>query len=76
VTAAGGFDPDSWASTGIGYAVEIDSAAPPDEVARLLAVVDEVAGPACRGLGAPDFPRPGALGFQLTPHRDLRRIDE
>ena len=43
VTAAGGFDPDSWASTGIGYAVEIDSAAPPDEVARLLAVVDEVA---------------------------------
>jgi len=28
VTAAGGFDPDSWSSTGITYRVELDSAAP------------------------------------------------
>lgn len=42
VTAGGGFD-DEWASTGITYTVEVDTQAPSDEVARLLAVVDEVA---------------------------------
>ena len=42
VTAGGGFDGE-WASTGITYAVEVDTQASSDEVARLLAVVDEVA---------------------------------
>jgi len=43
VRASGGFDTGTWASTGIGYAVDIDSRAPADDVARLLARVDEVA---------------------------------
>jgi hypothetical protein len=43
VSAAGDFDTGSWASTGIGYRVEVSSAAAPGEIARLLAVVDEVA---------------------------------
>lgn len=43
VTASGGFDTESWASTGISYAVDVDSPASADELARLLAVVDEVA---------------------------------
>jgi uncharacterized OsmC-like protein len=43
VTAAGGFDPGSWASTGIAYAVELDSGAPAAELDRLLDRVDEVA---------------------------------
>ena len=42
VTASGDFDP-AWHSTGIGYLVELDSAAGPDELARLLATVDDVA---------------------------------
>ena len=42
VTASGGFDED-WASTGIGYAVSLDTAADAADVERLLAVVDEVA---------------------------------
>lgn len=42
VTARGGFD-DDWASPGITYAVELDTTAAPDEVRRLLDVVDEVA---------------------------------
>jgi uncharacterized OsmC-like protein len=43
VSAGGGFDTDTWASTGITYSVEIDSDASTDELARLLATVDEVA---------------------------------
>jgi hypothetical protein len=43
VTAAGGFDTSSWASTGIEYAVQIDSPAGADAVAGLLAAVDAVA---------------------------------
>ena len=42
VDARGEFD-EGWASTGITYAVEVDSSAPDDDVARLLARVDEVA---------------------------------
>jgi hypothetical protein len=42
VEADGGFD-DAWCSTGIAYAVELDSAAPPEQLARLRRVVDEVA---------------------------------
>jgi uncharacterized OsmC-like protein len=43
VSAAGGFDTDTWASTGISYSVEIVSDASQDQLGRLLAVVDEVA---------------------------------
>jgi uncharacterized OsmC-like protein len=43
VTAAGGFDTDTWTSTGISYSVEVSSDAPDDELARLLATVDQVA---------------------------------
>lgn len=42
VRASGGFD-DAWASTGITYAVDIDSPDAPEAVASLLARVDEVA---------------------------------
>jgi uncharacterized OsmC-like protein len=43
VSAAGDFDTSTWRSTGISYRVEVSSAAACDEIARLLAVVDEVA---------------------------------
>jgi uncharacterized OsmC-like protein len=43
VSAAGEFDAGTWKSTGISYSVEVSSAAAADELARLLAVVDEVA---------------------------------
>jgi hypothetical protein len=42
VEADGAFD-DEWRSTGIAYAVTIDSPAATEEVARLQSVVDEVA---------------------------------
>jgi hypothetical protein len=42
VEADGGFD-DQWRSTGIEYAVTIDSPASADDLAHLGAVVDEVA---------------------------------
>ena len=58
VVADGGFD-DRWCSTGITYAVTIDSPASAPELAELLAVVDEVAEipRAIRG-GAPVTRRP------------------
>lgn len=43
VTAAGGFDTGSWASTGIDYTVEVDSPSESDRVADVLAAVDAVA---------------------------------
>lgn len=43
VTARGGFAPGTWASTGITYTVRVDTPAADDDVALLLAVVDEVA---------------------------------
>ena len=43
VTARGGFDPDSWVSSGIEYTVAVDSSAHPDEIEELLGAVDEVA---------------------------------
>lgn len=43
VRAGGGFAPGSWASTGIGYTVRLDTPATEHEVDLLLAVVDEVA---------------------------------
>ena len=42
VEADGGFD-EAWRSTGVEYAVTVDSPASTDDVARLVAVVDEVA---------------------------------
>jgi hypothetical protein len=43
VSAKGEFDQETWESTGISYEVEVDSPAPVDDVAALLAHVDEVA---------------------------------
>jgi hypothetical protein len=43
VVATGGFDTETWQSTGIGYSIEVDSLAAPDAVASLLRVVDSVA---------------------------------
>jgi uncharacterized OsmC-like protein len=43
VSAAGGFDADSWTSTGITYSVVLSSDAPAAELARLLDTVDEIA---------------------------------
>ena len=43
VSASGAFEAASWRSTGIGYAVEFDTAAPAAEVEALLDVVDSVA---------------------------------
>jgi hypothetical protein len=43
VSARGEFDTETWVSRGITYALEVDSTAPDDEVARLVARVDEVA---------------------------------
>ena len=43
VTAGGGYETDTWRSTGVSYTVEVDSPAAPDEIAALLATVDSVA---------------------------------
>jgi len=43
VDAAGEFDTDTWASTGITYSVQVSSPASSEELAHLLDVVDEVA---------------------------------
>jgi hypothetical protein len=43
VTASGGFDADTWRSTGIVYAVEVDAQCSQQELDRLLATVDAVA---------------------------------
>jgi uncharacterized OsmC-like protein len=43
VRAIGGFDPATWSSTGIEYAVDLASEASDEEAERLVRVVDEVA---------------------------------
>jgi uncharacterized OsmC-like protein len=43
VTAQGGFDQETWTSTGIEYLVAVDSRAGAEKIERLLAIVDEVA---------------------------------
>ncbi len=43
VSAYGGFDTSTWASTGVIYDVEVDSDASDADVAHLIGVVDEVA---------------------------------
>jgi len=43
VHAAGDFDTNTWASTGITYSVQVSSYASSEELAHLLDVVDEIA---------------------------------
>ena len=43
VTASGGFNTETWESTGIAYKVDVDSPASPGELGTLLEVVDSVA---------------------------------
>ncbi len=43
VSAAGGFDTETWTSTGITYSVELSSPASPHDLARLLDRVDDIA---------------------------------
>ncbi len=43
VRAAGGFDPDTWTSTGIDYVVDVASDSSDEEIERLVSVVDDVA---------------------------------
>jgi hypothetical protein len=43
VAARGEFDGETWASTGVSYAVEVDSTASDGDVAALVARVDQVA---------------------------------
>ncbi len=43
VRASGDFDTETWVSTGVVYTVDVDSPASSDEVAKVLARVDEVA---------------------------------
>ncbi|GID26044.1 OsmC family protein [Paractinoplanes brasiliensis] len=43
VTASGGFDTESWASTGIAYGIELDSPASAEQQAALIEQVDRVA---------------------------------
>ena len=57
VSAVGGFDTETWQSTGITYTVELASLASQEELDRLLAVVDAVA----------EIPR--ALRAGMTVHR-------
>ena len=58
VEADGGFD-DLWRSTGIVYAVELESAASEREQAHLLRVVDDVA----------EIPRAIRAGAAVTRHK-------
>jgi len=43
VHAAGDFDTNTWASTGITYSVQVSSSASSEQLAHLLDVVDEIA---------------------------------
>jgi uncharacterized OsmC-like protein len=43
VVGSGGFDTDTWRSTGIGYSVEVDSDVEPKDLDALFRVVDSVA---------------------------------
>lgn len=43
VTASGGYDTDTWQSTGIGYVVDVDSPASADDLDAVLEAVDSVA---------------------------------
>ena len=56
VEASGGFDPDTWTSTGISYVVTLDSPAPADALDALVVAVDEVA----------EIPRALRAGMTIT----------
>jgi uncharacterized OsmC-like protein len=43
VRASGGYDTVTWTSTGIEYAIDVDSSASADQLAQLLKQVDDVA---------------------------------
>jgi uncharacterized OsmC-like protein len=43
VTASGGFDTDTWKSTGITYSVELDSDAPDEDLSAVMEAVDATA---------------------------------
>ncbi|GII77609.1 hypothetical protein Sru01_25910 [Sphaerisporangium rufum] len=43
VSASGGFDVESWSSTGITYTVDVSSPASSESIARLIDIVDSVA---------------------------------
>jgi uncharacterized OsmC-like protein len=43
VSAAGGFNTETWESTGISYSVQIDSPASNEQLTNLLRIVDQVA---------------------------------
>jgi hypothetical protein len=68
VTASGGFDTSTWQSTGITYAVNIDSPATASELDALLDVVDSVAEiPKSIRAGAPvERARPGSRTPETT----------
>jgi hypothetical protein len=71
VTAAGGFDTATWQSTGIDYAIEVSSDAPPDELAHLLEAVDDLAEiPRAIRAGA----RSGALPEACPRHHEVAAI--
>ena len=63
VSARGVFDTRTWASTGISYAVGLDSPAPAAAVVRLLDAVDEVA----------EIPRAVRHGAPVTREHDGAR---
>ncbi|GAB3028395.1 hypothetical protein GCM10011376_16070 [Nocardioides flavus (ex Wang et al. 2016)] len=67
VEADGGFD-GAWCSTGIAYSVTVDSRAPAEDLARLLAVVDDVAEiPRALRAGAAVSPASADTGTDLRP---------
>jgi len=43
VSAGGGFNTQTWQSTGIDYTIQIDSPAPTEQLTQLLHTVDEIA---------------------------------
>jgi uncharacterized OsmC-like protein len=65
VTAAGGFDPATWQSTGISYSVEVSSDASAAQLGQLLEAVDRVA-----EIPVPSGPEPLSSGSG-EPHRPL-----
>lgn len=62
VTASGGFDTTTWASTGITYTVQLDSPAPAADLSHLLQSVDDVA-------EIPRAIRAGATVHRTSPER-------
>ncbi|MBL7253853.1 OsmC family protein [Paractinoplanes lichenicola] len=66
VTASGGFDSESWASTGIAYGVELDTSASAEEQAALIERVDRMA----------EIPRAIRAGAPVRRREGSHRSDE